>query len=119
MSTGRILYNEDGETIDEIVHHGYVHLEQMDDGLYWMGVGDSHFWLRAVKKNRLDVTCPDGSEDHDFPLVQRHMTQAEVDRGDPLGVVTLRGTDESPEDAVAVRAAIDSRLQRMAAGYFG
>ena len=109
----RILYNEDGVTIDEIVYHGYVHLEQMTDDLYWMGVGDSHFFLRAVKRGQLDVTCPDGPEDHDFPLVQRHKTQAEVDaQGWEPAYVTQRGQDdETPEQVVATVLAIQRRVE--------
>lgn len=88
--SARLLYNDDGETLDEIVFDGSVHVEQMSDDLYWMRVGESHFHFRAepyiteddegdeVVKVRIRLTLDD-EDVNDFPLVQRHKTEAEFD----------------------------------------
>ena len=105
----RLLYNEDGETLDEIVAVGTdIHVEQMDDHLYWMRVGESHFHFRAepyigtddedkeVVRVRIRFTLDDEAAG-EFPLSQRHKTEAEVDARDKLApdnfdwYVTLRG----------------------------
>jgi hypothetical protein len=91
MSNARLLYNEDGKTLDEIVFDGYVHVEQMDDDHYWMGVGESHFDFYAepyittdedentVVKVRIALIANDVHR-ADFPTVERHKTDAEVKR---------------------------------------
>jgi Ni/Co efflux regulator RcnB len=33
--------NNDDGTLDEVVGYGYFHLEQMDTGHWWLGIGDS------------------------------------------------------------------------------
>ena len=101
--TARLLYNEDGETLDEIVYDGSIHVEQMDDDLYWMRVGESHFHFRAALfvttdeedkqavRARIDFTLDD-EDPNDFPLVQRHKTADEVDTdGYQPAYVTVRG----------------------------
>lgn len=101
--SARLLYNDDGETLDEIVYDGSIHVEQMDDHLYWMRVGESHFHFRAepfieadddgceIVRVRIRFTLDDEASG-DFPLSQRHKTAAEVDAdGCEPPYVTLRG----------------------------
>ena len=110
--SARLLYNEDGETLDEITFDGSIHVEQMDDGLYWMRVGESHFHFRAelyvdfdeegtqAVKTRIRFTLDDEAAD-DFPLVQRHKRQDEIDARDKLApdlfdwYITLREPEAS------------------------
>jgi hypothetical protein len=87
----RLLYNDDGKTLDEIVFDGYVHVEQMDDDHYWMGVGESHFDFYAepfietdedgysVVKVRIQLVVGDLARG-DFPEIERHKTADEVRR---------------------------------------
>lgn len=105
MTTGtrpaRLLYNEDGVTLDEIVY-GPIHVEQLDEHVYWMQVGESHFHFRAepyiVKDDdggptvrvRIRFTLDDEGAG-DFPLAQRHKTEAEI-----LAMKPLRPT-EAPD----------------------
>lgn len=89
--SSRLLYNDDGQTLDEVVFDGYVHVEQMDDDHYWMGVGRSHFDFYAepyivtdedgysVVKVRIRLVGHD-VDGADFAVVERHKTQEEVDR---------------------------------------
>lgn len=113
--TNRLLWNEDGKTLDEIVYHGYVHVEQMDDDHYWMGVGDSHFDFVAIKKGQLSLTGYDINP-KDFPLEQRHPTEAEMnayppfwwEKDDASAYVTIRDDRSSKEK-------IDASAQWLAA----
>lgn len=84
--TNRLLWNEDGKTLDEIVYHGYVHVEQMDDDHYWMGVGESHFDFVAIKKGQLNLTGYD-IDPKDFPLEQRHMNEEQTKAWNAAGRV--------------------------------
>ena len=45
----QIGLNEDG-TLDEVIGRGQFHLEQMDDGHWWMLLGNTHVWLYSKKK---------------------------------------------------------------------
>jgi hypothetical protein len=108
--TNRLLWNSDGKTLDEIVYHGYVHVEQMDDDHYWMGVGDSHFDFRVGAPKRLHLTGYDISA-KDFPLEQRHPTQAEFDtfpafwyeEDDASAYITIRD-DRSDKEKIDAKA---------------
>ena len=103
--TARLLYNEDGETLDEIVFDGSIHVEQMDDHLYWMRVGESHFHFRAepyisedeegyeVVKVRIRFTLDDEAAG-DFPLSQRHKTEAEIAAMRPLRPTEAASPDD-------------------------
>ena len=60
-----VRLNEDG-TVDEIVGTGFFHLEELDDGLYWMALtphGDDGSgrtaWTILAKHGALTVTEPD------------------------------------------------------------
>ena len=119
LAAGRLLYNEDGKSLDEIVFDGSMHLEQEDDDAYYLAIydqaGDRHslFSLyaepyigededgNAAVKVRLMVTDRDVDRGQ-FPLVQRHMTQDEADAAaarakgaDPEWHITLK--DERPD----------------------
>ena len=49
-----IRLNDDG-SLDEVVGVGEFHLEQMDDGHWWMQLGDVHVHLTARGKITANV----------------------------------------------------------------
>ena len=56
----RILWNSGRKTIDEIVvHNCTVHLEQMTDQSYWMGIskGEADFTVNLSHGGRLPLEC--------------------------------------------------------------
>lgn len=73
MTGDRILWNEGRETVDEIVvHNCIVHLEQMSDQSYWMGIdkpgGKSlmvNLWVEGGRKPLLCLVEDDS--DGDWP----------------------------------------------------
>jgi hypothetical protein len=122
--SNRLLWNEDGKTLDEIVYHGYIHVEQMDDDHYWAGIGESHFDFVAIKKGRLDLTGHD-IRAKDFPLEQRHMTEAETEtwiaggcEGEPYITIRDERTDKERVDEQAMYlAAKDGKGWRQMTGW--
>lgn len=49
--------NDEPEAIDEIVADNVsVHIERMDDGLYWMRIGDHTFHASTKKRGRCIIT---------------------------------------------------------------
>lgn len=105
----RLLFNEDGKSLDEIVFTGMMHLEQEDDDAYYLAIYDGEgpdapyalFNLyaepyigedeegNAAVKVRLVVSERDMGMK--FPLVQRHRTGDEVDGDRDWTYVTLVG----------------------------
>lgn len=55
----RVTYcKEEPEAIDEIVANNVsVHIERMDDGYYWMRIGDRTFHASTKKRGRLIITA--------------------------------------------------------------
>lgn len=57
------------KSLDEVVGHGYGHLEQMDFNHWWLQVGDVAVWLhakgaiRATYERRQDSPLPQPRED--------------------------------------------------------
>ena len=107
MTPKRLLYNEDGATLDEIVFDGFVHLEQMDDNAYYLGVGDSQFYLRA-ERGKLIVTEGDISR-RDFPVIERHPTKAEFAADPERYTVSVRD-DRTDKERTSERAAFLATL---------
>lgn len=56
--TDRVTFcKEEPEAIDEIVAaKAYVHIERMDDGYYWMKIGDRTFSISTKKRGRCIIT---------------------------------------------------------------
>lgn len=93
----RLLFNEDGKTLDEVCFTGAIHLEQEDDASFYLACYESdapnaRFAMfnvyaepyiaeddegETVVRVRLIVSERDA--DHTlFPLVQRHRTEDEM-----------------------------------------
>lgn len=127
----RLLFNDDGKTLDEIVFTGMMHLEQEDDDAYYLAVyqGDGPnapyalFNLYAepyiaededgntAVKVRLTVSERDMGMR--FPLVQRHKTEAEWDE-DQRFLAAIDGAPKSvrkydPNDWYVTLSRTDSR----------
>ncbi len=68
---GRILWNAGGDTVDEIVLHDcMVHIEQMSDGHYYVGITDrqgNNFTgnIGARGRGKVDFTITDSSVNWD------------------------------------------------------
>ena len=117
----RLLFNDDGKSLDEICFTGAIHLEQEDDDAYYLAIyendepnaryalfnlyaepyiGEDEEGNPAVKV-RLVVSERDADWSL-FPLVQRHLTTEEVDartaETDPDWHATLK--DERPKAIV-------------------
>lgn len=61
----RILRNNDGETVDEVVVHDCtVHIEQMTDESYWIGIYKGDFAIAVNFYSTAPIRCLVEDTDH-------------------------------------------------------
>lgn len=76
----RVLRNHGAETVDEFVIHGCtVHLEQMGDGYYWIGIDRPEerpngptLHVDLVTRSRAGIRCTVRDEEWDWDIDQTH-----------------------------------------------